>query len=83
MGLLSGLLGLPVAPLRGVVAVADQVLRQAEDVYYDPAAIRAELEEVDRLRATGAVSAEEAEAWEDELSDRLMESSRRRGERER
>jgi hypothetical protein len=83
MGLLTGLLGLPVAPLRGVVAVADQVLRQAEDVYYDPAKIRGELEEVDRLRAAGELSEEQAEAWEDELIDRLMESNRRRGERER
>jgi hypothetical protein len=83
MGLLTALLGLPVAPLRGVVAVADQVLRQAEDVYYDPAKIRGELEEVDRLRAAGELSVEQAEAWEDELIDRLMESNRRRGERER
>ena len=81
MGLLTGLLGLPVAPLRGVVAVADQVLQEAEDAYYDPASIRAEMEEVDRLRATGELSPEEAEAWEDELIDRLMESNRRRGER--
>jgi len=81
MGLLSGLLGLPVAPLRGVVAVGDQVLRHAEDIYYDPARIRGELEEVDRLRASGAITAEEAEAWEDELIERLMESNRRRGER--
>lgn len=77
MGLLTGLLGLPVAPLRGVVAVADQVLQQAEDAYYDPARIRGELEEVDRLRAAGELSAEEAEAWEDELITRLMESNRR------
>jgi hypothetical protein len=81
MGLLTGLLGLPVAPLRGVVAVAEQIQRQAEDAYFDPAAIRAELEEVDRLRATGELSEAEAETREDELIDRLMESSRRRGER--
>ncbi len=81
MGLLSGLLGLPVAPLRGVVAVAEQIQRQAEDAYFDPAAIRAELEEVDRLRAAGELSEAEAETWEDQLIDRLMESSRRRGER--
>jgi hypothetical protein len=81
MGLITGLLSLPVAPLRGVIAVADQVLHQAEETYYDPAAIRAELEEVDRLRAAGELSDDEAEAWEDELIERLMESNRRRGER--
>ena len=81
MGLLTGLLGLPVAPLRGVVAVAEQIQRQAEDAYYDPAAIRAELEEVERLREAGEVSDAEAQAWEDQLIERLMESSRRRSER--
>ena len=79
MGLLTGLLTLPVAPLRGTVAVADQIRRQGEDVYYDPARIAAELEEVQRLREAGEVSDEEATAWEDELIERLMAASRRGG----
>ena len=41
MGLITGLLTLPVAPLRGTVAVAEQVLRAAEDEFYDPGRIRA------------------------------------------
>lgn len=72
MGLLTGLLGLPLAPLRGTIAVADQVLKQAEDEFYDPARIRQQLEEVDRQRESGAISDEEAIAWEDELVERLM-----------
>ena len=36
MGLITGILGLPLAPLRGTVAVADQVLKQAEEEFYDP-----------------------------------------------
>jgi chorismate mutase len=72
MGLLTGLLGLPLAPLRGAVAVADQVLKQAEDEFYDPARIRQQLEEVDRQRESGAISEDEAIAWEDELVERLM-----------
>ena len=60
MGLLIGLLTAPVAPLRGVVAVAEQVRRQAEDQFYDPVTIRAELEEVDALRASGELSDDEA-----------------------
>jgi hypothetical protein len=72
MGLLTGLVTLPVAPLRGVVAVAEQVRRRAEDAYYDPAAIRAELEQVDALRAAGELTEEEATAWEDQLIERLM-----------
>jgi len=77
MGLISGILGLPLAPLRGTVAVAEQVLRQAEETYYDPATIRAQLEEVDRRRQSGELSDDEATAWEDELVERLMEGQRR------
>jgi cytochrome c-type biogenesis protein CcmH/NrfG len=72
MGLISGILGLPLAPLRGVVAAAEQVRRQAEDQFFDPAAIRQQLEEVQRLREEGALSEEEALMWEDELVERLL-----------
>jgi hypothetical protein len=72
MGLLTGLLTLPLAPLRGTVAIAEQILRQAEEAYYDPAAIRRELEQVDALRAAGEISEEEATAWEDQLIERMM-----------
>jgi hypothetical protein len=72
MGLITGILGLPLAPLRGTVAVAEQILRQAEEDFYDPVRIRAQLEEVARQRASGALSEEEADAWEDELVERLM-----------
>jgi len=81
MGLLTGLLGLPLAPLRGTVAVAEQILRQAEDTFYDPARIRAELEEVDHLRDAGELTDDEATAWEDELIERLMTANSRRSER--
>jgi len=77
MGLISTILTLPIAPLRGVVLVAEQVLHQAEDVYYDPAAIRRELQEVDRLHREGQIDDAEAMAWEDELIDRMMTASER------
>jgi chorismate mutase len=77
MGLITGLLGLPLAPLRGTIAVAEQVLRQAEEEFYDPERIRAQLEDVDRRRAAGELSDEEATAWEDELIERLMIGSER------
>jgi len=72
MGLISALVTLPVAPLRGVVAVAEQVRQQAEATYYDPTLIRAELDEVSRLRDAGDIEEDEATAREDELIDRLM-----------
>lgn len=82
MGLLTGLLTLPLAPVRGTIWVAEQVLRQAEHEYYDPERIRQQLEEVDRGRADGALSEQEATALEDELVARLVEGRDRqtRGE---
>lgn len=77
MGLLTGLLGLPLAPLRGTVAVAEQVLQQAEEEYYHPGRIRAQLEAVDRMRAEGTMSEDEAEAMEDALVERLLEGQAR------
>jgi chorismate mutase len=77
VGLITGILGLPLAPLRGTVAVADQVLKQAEEEYYDPVRIRQQLEEVDRQREAGTISDEDATAWEDELVERLMEGRAR------
>ena len=82
MGLITGLLGLPLAPVRGVVAVADQVRRQAEEEFYDPAKIRLQLEQVDRLRAEGAIDDDEATAWEDELVERLLVARDRTSGRE-
>lgn len=81
MGLIRGILGAPLAPLRGTVAVAEQVLRQAEESYYDPAAIRAELEDVDRRRQSGELDDAEATAWEDALVERMIEGQQRRRER--
>lgn len=77
MGLITGILGLPLAPLRGTVWVAEQVLEQAEEEYYDPAKIRAQLDEVDRMRREGELSEEEAMLMEDELVDRLLEGQSR------
>jgi hypothetical protein len=72
MGLITGILGLPLAPLRGTVWVAEQVRQQAEDEFYDPARIRAQLEDVDRARTAGELTEDEATALEDELVERLM-----------
>ena len=72
MGLITGLVTLPLAPVRGVVWVAEQVLDQAEEEYYDPGRIRQHLEAVDRARSAGDLTDEEATQLEDELVDRLL-----------
>ena len=81
MGLLLGVLTAPLAPVRGVVAIAEQIRRQAEEEFYDPATIRAELETVDARRSSGELSEDEATAREDELVERLMVGQQLREER--
>ncbi|RYP83637.1 gas vesicle protein [Nocardioides guangzhouensis] len=82
MGLITGILGLPLVPVRGTIWVADQVLQQAEEDYYDPGRIRDQLELVERQRQDGTITEDEAAAWEEELIERLMTGQERRRERD-
>ena len=72
MGLLTGLLGLPLAPVRGVVWLAEQIRDHAEEQFYDPVRIRAQLERVDEARRAGEISEGEAVELENELLQRSM-----------
>jgi hypothetical protein len=72
VGLITGILMLPLAPVRGTVWVAEQIRQQAEDELYDPATIRSQLDEVEQARRAGDLSDEEATRLEDELVERLM-----------
>jgi hypothetical protein len=77
MGLFTGLLTLPLAPVRGVTWLAERILEQAEQQMYDPVAIRRQLAKVEAACAAGQLSEEEATALENELLGRMM--SRRAG----
>ena len=72
MGLITGLLTLPLAPVRGTVWLAERIQEQAEGELYDESAIRAQLNELDEARASGALPEEEIDAAEDDLLERLM-----------
>jgi hypothetical protein len=52
MGLLTGLLTLPLAPVRGTIWIAERLLEEAERELNDPAAIEQQL--VDAERASDA-----------------------------
>ncbi|MFP5253032.1 MAG: gas vesicle protein GvpG [Actinomycetes bacterium] len=82
MGLITGILGLPVAPLRGTIWVAEQILQAAEEEYYDPARIKEQLEAVERARAAGELTDDAATELEDALVDRLIESRGRANRQE-
>jgi predicted phosphoribosyltransferase len=71
MGLLSGLVTLPLAPVRGTVWIAEQIAAQAERELDSEAALRRRLAEAEREFELGALSLEEYEAIEDELLERL------------
>lgn len=71
MGLFSALLGLPLAPVRGVLWVGERVAEEAERVYHDPNLIRRELAELDEARDAGLISAQEHADQEDALVRRL------------
>ncbi|MFK0110752.1 gas vesicle protein GvpG [Streptomyces sp. NPDC091217] len=78
MGLIKELLLLPFAPVRGSAWVVEQVLDEAERIYYDPAAVRIELARLEERLEAGEIDDEEFDRAEDELLDRL-ETALRRG----
>jgi hypothetical protein len=73
MGLISGLLTLPLAPVRGTVWIAERIQEQAERELYDESAIRAGLIELEEARATGEYDERELDEAEDALIAHLME----------
>lgn len=74
MGLLGGLVGLPLAPVRGVLALGDLIRRRVDEEARDPAKIRRELEELTRAREAGEISAEEEAQAQQALLNRLTMS---------
>lgn len=71
MGLLTGLLTLPLAPLRGTLWLAEQLAEQAARELGDETTLRRRLAEAERDFELGHLSEEEYEAVEDELLERI------------
>jgi hypothetical protein len=76
VGLISGLLTLPLAPVRGTVWLAEQIKEQAEREFYDERSIQAQLMEIDAAREAGEIDPEEAARAEDVLLERLIAGRR-------
>jgi len=72
MGLITGLLTLPLAPVRGTAWLAERIQEQAENELYDESAIRTGLLELEEARESGELSEEEIDEAENELLERLM-----------
>ena len=73
MGLLTLPFRLPFLPVQAVVRLAQVIEEEAERTYYDPATIRRELAEIERARAAGEISEEEAAQLQDEVVARLTQ----------
>ena len=71
MGLITQLLTLPLAPVRGAVWVMDQVVLTAEQQYYDPEPVLRQLAELEQELLDGRITEEEFDRREDELLDEL------------
>lgn len=80
MGLISGLLTFPLAPVRGVAWVAEQIKEEADRQWSDPATIQAALTDIEAMRESGEIDDAEADAREEELLQRLMSASPEQGQ---
>ncbi|MBV9604765.1 MAG: gas vesicle protein GvpG [Solirubrobacterales bacterium] len=71
MGLFTGLITLPLAPVRGVVWIAEQVMEEMERELYDEDSIRREFVQLDLDFEDGLIDEEERQVREDALLERL------------
>jgi uncharacterized alpha-E superfamily protein len=71
MGLITGLLTLPLAPVRGTAWIAGQIREQALNELYDEEAIQSRLMELEELHEAGEIDDDELRQAEDELLERL------------
>jgi hypothetical protein len=83
MGLITGLLTLPLAPVRGTVWIAERVKEQAEGELYDEEAIQEQLMELQALHDAGEIGDDELAMAEDELLERLVAARGLAGEETR
>jgi hypothetical protein len=72
MGLITGLLTLPLAPVRGTVWLARVIQEEVENRQSDEPSIMAALQELEASRGTGDFSDEEIEEAENELVEQLI-----------
>jgi hypothetical protein len=79
MGLITGLLTLPLAPVRGTAWLAERIKEQAELEMGDEGAIQEQLMQLEALHAAGEIDDEQLAAEEDALLERLIAARGLRG----
>lgn len=79
MGFFSSVLLLPLAPVQGVLWVAQLLRDLAENELDDPETLRARLREAEEAHRRGDISAEKLEQVEEAVFERLMALREARG----
>jgi len=77
MGLFTGLLTLPLAPVRGTMWIAEQIAAEAERELRGETSARRRLVAAERQLELGLLSLEEYEAIEDEALAQIEEEEER------
>jgi hypothetical protein len=74
--LITALVLLPAAPVRGVLWVAQKITDEVNEQYYGEGAIVKELRQVEEARRSGDLDEEEAARREEELLERRIAATR-------
>lgn len=70
-GVVTSILSLPLAPVRGVIWLGELIQDQVDQKMHDPAIMRRELEEIDAAAAAGQLSEEERRQAQQAVLDRM------------
>ncbi len=73
MGLITGLVTLPLAPVRATVWIAERLRDEAERELNDPARLEQQLDEAESALERGELTQEEFDVIEDDIVRRLIE----------
>jgi Gas vesicle protein G len=74
--MITKLLMLPLAPVKGVVWIAEKIADEAYRQFYDPEVLRQQLEDAERAHRLGTISEEELAEIEDDILARMAEGRR-------
>jgi Gas vesicle protein G len=81
MGLITGLLTLPLAPVRGIAWVGEVLAEEADRELAEAASPERALADLEAARATGEITDEEFAEREAELIDAMIVARAQEGER--
>lgn len=73
MGLVSTIVGLPLAPVRGVIALGRVIQRRVEQEQKHPAMARRELEAAEEAREAGEITPGEEAEIQEHVVERVTE----------